>query len=419
MTTEEAPHAYAAVQKALALREHATPREQAYIDALAARYVMDYDVERRREADQEYALAMAELAAAYPDDLDAATLYADALFLLEERRGYRDIRQPRIRFIRNLLEDILERDIRHVGACHLYIHLTEASEQPALAEPCAQFLGNAVPGASHLNHMPSHTWNEVGRWGDSVRANTQAWHSDLKAEVGEGVAIYALHNLHMLLFAASYDGQGGIAMRAAKDHTKLSRSSVFESLVLVRFGRFDEILELERGADDYAAGVWEFAQGYARLRQDEPEFANAHLIRLRRIASTSNARVRWDAASDVLGVLEDILHGEMLRAEGDLDGAIDAFERAVEREDGLEYDEPEVLPFAARHWLGAALLENERYRAAERVYRDELEDHPHNGWSLFGLRKALDARGRTDASVDADFESSWARSDVWIAASRF
>jgi tetratricopeptide (TPR) repeat protein len=109
----------------------------------------------------------------------------------------------------------------------------------------------------------------------------------------------------------------------------------------------------------------------------------------------------------------------MLRAEGDLDGAIDAFERAVEREDGLEYDEPEVLPFAARHWLGAALLENERYRAAERVYRDELEDHPHNGWSLFGLRKALDARGRTDASVDADFESSWARSDVWIAASRF
>jgi len=420
MTTEEAPHAYAAAQKALALREHATPREQAYIDALAVRYVADYDVERRRDMDEAYALAMRELAEAYPDDLDAATLYADALFLLEERRGYRDIEQPRIHYIRTVLEGVLERDIRHAGACHLYIHLTEATEQPELAEPCAEHIGTAVPGASHLNHMPSHTWNEVGRWGDSVRANTRAWHSDLKAAVGEGVAIYASHNLHMLLFAASYDGQGAVAMRAAKDFTKQTGSSMLESLVLLRFGRFDEVLELEMpGSGDYAAGVWEFAQGYARLRADEPEFANAHLLRLARIASTTTARVRWDAASEVLRVLEDILRGEILRHEGDLDGAIDALERAAETEDGLQYDEPEMLPFAARHWLGAALLEAGRYRAAERVYREELEDHPHNGWSLFGLRKALEARGRTDAAVDADFEASWGRSDVWITASRF
>lgn len=420
MTTDEAPHAYAALQKALELRAHASPREQALINALSVRYVADYDVERRREYDQAYAEAMLAVAEAYPDDLDIATLYADALFLLEERRGYRDIEYPPIRRIRTLLEDILARDMRHIGACHLYIHLTEATEQPELAEPCAEHLGTAVPGASHLNHMPSHTWNEVGRWGDAVRANVTAWHSDLKAARDEGVAIYPAHNLHMLLFAASYDGQGGIAMRAAKDFTKMTGQNVLEMLVLLRFGRFDEILELtERSADDYAAGVWEFAHGYARLRRGEPEFAKAHLTRLARIASTTQARMRFDAASELLGVLEGILRGESQRYEGNLAAAIATFEDAVEVEDGLNYDEPELFPFAARQWLGAALLEAERYRDAERVYRAELEDHPHNGWSLFGLLQALKARGRTDAAAEADFEESWARSDVWITASRF
>ena len=83
------------------------------------------------------------------------------------------------------------------------------------------------------------------------------------------------------------------------------------------------------------------------------------------------------------------------------------------------YDEPEPLPFAARHWLGASLLEAKRYDEAERVYREELEDHPHNGWSLFGLRIALDAQGKATGTVNEDFEKSWARADHWIRASRF
>jgi len=105
--------------------------------------------------------------------------------------------------ILTVLEGVLAIDSRHVGACHLYIHLTEATTEPERAEACAESVGNAVPGASHLNHMPSHTWNRVGQWGDSVRANIQAWHSDQKAAIGEGFAIYPTHNLHMLLFAAS------------------------------------------------------------------------------------------------------------------------------------------------------------------------------------------------------------------------
>ena len=120
--------------------------------------------------------------------------------------------------LHEVLERVLTRDVTHPGACHLYVHATESTVEPGRAEKCAEFLGRSIPGASHINHMPSHTWNEIGRWGDSVRANLDAWHSDLKAAVGEGFAIYPEHNLHMLLYAASYDGQGAIAMRAGKDY---------------------------------------------------------------------------------------------------------------------------------------------------------------------------------------------------------
>jgi hypothetical protein len=421
MADWEAPHAYAAMQKALALRDRATPRERDYIDALSARYVAEYIFDRRREQDEAYAEAMRALAAEYPDDLDAAALYADALFLLIPRRGYRDINDPAVVHLLDVLEGVLARDIRHPGACHLYVHATESTVDPGRAEACAEFLGDSIPGASHINHMPSHTWNEIGRWGDSVRANLKAWHSDQKAAIGEGVAIYAPHNLHMLLFAASYDGQGAIAMQAGKDHAKLTGDGVYQALTLLRFGRFDEILELTerpRG-NDFSSGMWDFAQGYARLRNGEEDLARVYLERVERLAATTEATYRFDTVERLLGVVKEILAGEIHLARGDRRAAIAALERAVAHEDALDYDEPEPLPFAARHWLGAALLEAGRYRDAERVYREELEDHPHNGWSLFGLKAALEAQGKPTGDVDEGLAESWARADVWIRASRF
>jgi len=102
-----------------------------------------------------------------------------------------------------------------------------------------------------------------------------------------------------------------------------------------------------------------------------------------------------------------------------LPGAIAAFEKAVALDDGLMYDEPEPMPFAARHWLGAALIDAKRFEEAERVYRAELDDHPRNGWSLLGLKQALVGRGLPTTDVDADLAASWARADTWIRASRF
>ena len=141
--------------------------------------------------------------------------------------------------------------------------------------------------------MPSHTWNEVGRWGDSVRANLEAWHSDLKAAIGEGFAIYPSHNLHMLLYAASMDGQGAIAMQAGKDYAKLTGDTFYHVLTMVRFGRFDEVLEVKnRPSDEILGGFWDFAHGYAQLKTGNADFARVYLDRVKKAAETSKASFR-------------------------------------------------------------------------------------------------------------------------------
>lgn len=420
MNAQEAPHAYAAIQKALTLIAHADAKERALIEAMAVRYVEKFDASRRVDQDRAYADAMRRVSEQYPDDLEIATLYADALFLLEPRRGLRDVNDPNVKRLHDALERVLTMDVRHPGACHLYIHATESTVNPGRAEACAEFLGRSIPGASHINHMPSHTWNEVGRWGDSVRANLDAWHSDLKAAVGEGFAIYPEHNLHMLLYAASYDGQGAVAMRAGKDYAKLTGDSFYQILTLVRFGRFDEVLEVtNRPRGEVQGGLWDFAQGYAHLRLGNADFADLYLARVKKLAGTSTAAFRRHSAKNLLGIAAGILDGEIRRAAGDLGGAIDAFRRAVDLEMALEYDEPEPLPFSPRHWLGAALLEHRKFDEAEQVYRADLKEHPRNGWSLLGLKQALAGKGVTSPEVDAEFAASWARADTWIRSSRF
>jgi tetratricopeptide (TPR) repeat protein len=421
MPTFDAPFAYAAAQRAKKLAPgHSTPVEADMIEAMTHRYVEHFDPDKRRDQDAAYAEEMRKLREKYPKDQDIATLYADSLFIMEPRRGSRDIDSPNVKRIQEVLESVLVVNLRHVGACHLYVHLTEATTKPKLAEPCADGLGDLIPGASHLNHMPSHTYNQLGRWGDSVRSNLEAWHSDQKAAVGEGFAIYPDHNLHMLLFAASMDGQGAIAIQAAKDYTKINGNNMMQMLTLVRFGRFDEVLETtQRPASAIPGGIWDWAQGYAKLRLREKDMARVYLARVLKAADEEKAQFREHPAKQILGTLGGILEGEIYRSDGDLDKAIASLEQATKLYNSIIYDEPEPLPFAAQHWLGAALLEAKRYPEAESVYREELKKHPLNGWSLFGLKAALDGQGKHSDEVTTQFDRSWARSEMWIQASRY
>ncbi len=421
MTNSEAPRAFKALQEAQQRADlFATTRERDLILALSKRYVKNYNRDKRAVQDTSYANAMALLYKKYPEDLDIAALYADALFLLEPRRGYRDINDPDVRFLHSVLEGILEKDIKHPGACHLYIHATESTDRPELAKQCAEYMGTAIPGASHINHMPSHTWNRTGDWGKSVKANIMAWHSDMKASVDKGVAIYPTHNLHMLLFAASMDGQGAIAMQAARDYSKLGGNNMYESLTYVRFGRFEDIATItERPSNQIQAGMYDFGKGYAAAKLGDLDSAKEYLESLTELAQTSTARFRFHDASNLLGTVQWILSGEIAWIEGDMDKAVDDFKRAVDYYDAMDYDEPEPLPFSPRHWLGAAYVELGQFNNALNTYRKSLVSHPNNGWALYGMKQAYDNVGRENEEINSQFKSAWERSDTWIRASKF
>jgi len=424
MGEDDAPRAWAAARRAVELAPSASPVERALIEAMAVRYEPTHDEARREALDSAYADAMAGVFERFPEDLEAGTLYGEALMLLEPRRGRWDLENPDVRRIHRVLEHVLARDLRHPGACHLYIHATESTTAPGKAEPCAEHLGSAIPGASHVNHMPSHTFNRIGRWNDAVLANQRAWRSDVAAREGKAFAIYPSHNLHMLLFAASMAGQGAVAIQAAKDYAKSVEDGAFyRSLVLTRFGRFDEVLALDDPpGGTVQRGLWDFGRGYAHLRTGAPDSARAYLERVRAgAAEDGDARFRGHAARDLLGVVGGILEGEILWARGRREEAIRVLEEAVDLEDGLRYDEPEPLNFAARHWLGAVLLEAGRPEEAEAVYRAALDDHPHNGWSLIGLEGALRAQ---DRAFEADrvrdrLREAWPLADHRVPSSRF
>jgi tetratricopeptide (TPR) repeat protein len=418
MNAAKAPRAHAAITKAVQLRDRTKPVERALIDAMALRYTPVHNATTRAGLDTAYSQAMLKVYEQYPADLDVGALYAESLMLLNRARGTYEIDQPHVQKFHKILDEVLTRDLHHPGACHLYIHATEATSRPTLAEQCALHLGSSIPGASHINHMPSHTFNRIGRWGDAVRANIDAWHTDVRAGNGEGIAIGPTHNLHMLLYAASYDGQGAVAIQASRDYGKLVRGGThYIALTMIRFGRFAEVVELtEVPTNESFRAQWEFARGYAHLRLGAVDSARFYMSRIDSVlGGTGNARNNAPA-----NITAAILRAELLLHDGKAAEAITQLEAAVERTDGMPYAEPELLPFSARHWLGAVLLQENRASDAERIYQEDLVHHPRNGWSLHGLLHAFNAQGKSAeaAQVQLRLNEAWARSDSWIRASR-
>ena len=428
MKAEDAPAAHAAAARARELAQaHGTPVERALAEAMAARYAPVHPEGGRKGLDSAFVAAMEEVYARFPDDLQVAGLYADALMLLEPRRGTWSVDKPSVARIHQVLARALAADVGHPGVCHSYIHATETTARAGEAQACADLLVHAMPGASHLNHMPSHTYNRVGRWNDAVESNRVAWASDQRAAQGQAVSVYPTHNLHMLMFAAAMDGQAARAVEASDAYAALTPSgdgASLQALARLRFGRWDDVLALTAAPPHpIHRGLWAFARGHAHLRQQRADSAAAYLARVDSLAQNTPAGVsfRGHSALALLGIAGGILRGEMLSAEGRTEEAVATLEQAVALEDALVYDEPEPLPFAARDWLGAVLLDAGRAADAERVYRAALDDRPHNGWSLFGLERALRAQDRT---ADADqarvrFDQAWARSEVRLESSRF
>jgi tetratricopeptide (TPR) repeat protein len=405
----------------------ATEIERALIDAMSRRYERTPTVAREAALDSAYASAMREVVRRFPHDLDAATLFAESLMVLRPwdhwtREG---LPQPGTDEVLAVLESVLGRDIRHPGACHLYVHAVEASPRPERAAPCAEFLGDAIPAASHVPHMPSHIWMRIGRYGDAVRANQRAWQADLDAVRGRGVQIYPTHNLHMLLFAASFDGQSAVAWQAARDLSRIAPAmSFYVPLVLVRFGRWQDILDLDEPPEDsFEQGMWLHARGLAHLRTDAPDSARTALDTLSTLLAgmPDSVTFRGHAVRHLLGVARAILAAEIAASKARWNDAERELRDALPLEDSLEYDEPEPWIMPARHVLGAILVDAGRPAEAEVAYREALRDHRENGWSLLGLAQAIRAQGRESEAdeVTRRFESAWQRADVRPWGSRY
>ena len=444
MDDESVPEAYSAVQTALELSENASEREQAYIQALSYRYEAAA-VEDRSTLDSSYAEEMGKVVQRYPDDLDAAVLYAEALMDTTPWNYWDEGGQPReaTRKVLDTLESVLSRDPNHPGANHLYIHAVEAVH-PEWGESAADRLGTLVPGSGHLVHMPSHIYINIGRYRDAAAANVDAIAADDEYVTqchAQGLypLAYMPHNEHFLWASAAMSGQSELSIRVARDLASglnremmpeigaIQHYSAIPYYALQRFGHYDEILEEpppESGLK-YPIGVWHYVRGMAFAAKGQFDGAGQELEALQALAADPEveAATIWDLNSTarLLEIASDVLQGEIAQRQGDLDGAIGHFEAAIAVEDQLIYDEPEDWNQPVRQLLGAVLLDSDRPEEAEAVYRQDLIDHERNGWSLFGLAQSLEAQGRDSEAglVMERFEDAWQDADVQLTASRF
>ena len=442
MSDEERTTAYAAIRRAVALRDQASGREQDYIDALATRYNGDPSTPRE-PLDESYVEAMRALHEKYPNDDDAAALFAEALMNTMPWDYWLDPDNPKPRTVEVLdaLETVLKRSPEHPLAIHLYIHAVEASSSPDRAEGPADTLANLVPGAGHLVHMPSHIYWRVGRYADASAANVKAAAVDeayIAACNAQGFypAAYYPHNIHFLWAASSMEGRSAIAIEAARKVAANVRLEMIDEfpgveffntiplLALVQFGRWDELLAEPRPAErlEYSTAIWHYARAVALANQGNTESARAEYERFGPLRNETDV-VFLDSiyypASLLLAIADALILGEIAMAEEQYQKAIEHFRAAVDTQDALPYTEPPFWYYPTRHSLGKALLAAGDYATAEDVYRADLEQYPRNGWALFGLLQALNAQGKDSAATRQRFEDIWAQADVTLSASRF
>jgi tetratricopeptide (TPR) repeat protein len=445
MPPENVQPAWDALQKAVALLDKASLREQDYIRALQQRYAAE-PPEDRAPLDRAFADAMRDVAAKHPDDYDAQIIFAEALMDTSPWK-YWDGDQPKefTREVLTTLERVLARYPDHPQACHLYIHAVEAVH-PRWAAACADRLDGLCPGAGHLVHMPAHIYIRVGRYADAVDINEMAAEADDKYVAqchAQGLypLAYMPHNHHFIWFGCCLQGRSARALEAAchmAEHVDeetmrqpgmavLQHFSIMPLYSMVRFGEWDLLLAEPQPADDlpYPRGIWHFAQGMARLRKGERDAAAAQLDQLKTYSRNGELGQvfiwQFNSVQHLLRIAEEVLSGELAASARDFDMALKHLREAVRIEDSLVYEEPQSWYAPTRLTLGAILLEAGRPAEAETAFREDLAKYPSNAWGLFGLRQALEAQGKAEeaAALAKDFEREWRHADVTLKSPRF
>jgi tetratricopeptide (TPR) repeat protein len=434
---DRAKEAWDAIQKAKTLARGASANEQAYIDALAKRFSSDPKADRK-PLDTAYAQAMRGVMKRFPDDLDAAVLFADAAMDLHPWQLWKHDGQPEpgTAEVVDTLESVLKRDPKHIGANHFYIHAMEASAHPELALDSANRLAGLAPGAGHLVHMPGHIYIRTGDYRAASLANEQAVGADRGYfnkyhRSGMYSVMYYTHNLHFLAITSSLEGRfdqaNRIATKVTTDMTPLAKEMPMaeafvptRTLVLVRFRKWPEIENLPEPDQSLHVvhAVWRFARGMAFSGDAAVDKAAAE-----RAAFTAeikavpdNVQLGYNSASKVFQVAGLMLDASIARARGDKKHAVELLTKAAQAEDALNYDEPPDWYLPPRESLGAVLYSDGRYGEAETTFRAELKAHARNPRALFGLAESLKAQGKSgeEASVRKEFEAGWKRADTQL-----
>ena len=437
MDTSAYRPAYAAIRRAVELAPRATPYERDMIQAMARRYGPE-PVASRAPLDSAYAKAMKAVAKKYRDDPEAQTLYAESLMDLSpwnywEARGARA--RPGTQEVVTTLERALKSYPDHLGLCHFYIHIVEASTTPGRALPCADRMAQQIPGAGHLVHMPSHIYMRVGYYDRVVNHNHDAVAADQsyvqdRKPTGFYQYTYYPHNWHMLWYGLIQLGRGSEAIHASRELVKVVPVDVVKTVPpleyffpapywsLVRFGKYDEMLAEPAPAQEleYATAMWRYARGLALAAKGRLDQAKSELdgVAAATAATPKESPAGINSQKKLLSLAERHLSGKLALARGDTAAGIAALEQAIRYEDELLYDEPPAWYHPIRQELAAVHLAMGHAPVAEKLYREDLVHFPNNGWSLYGLARSLEAQGRTAeaAKMDAQYRKMWEKADV-------
>jgi len=431
--------AFEAIQKARKLAANAPRVEQDYVNALAARYSNDANPDYKKLA-RSYADQMRELAKKYPDDLDAATLYAESLMNLNPWKLWSLDGTPGedTAEIVRVLESVLARDPMHAGANHYYIHAVEASPSPQRALPSAARLEAMVPKAGHLVHMPAHIYSRVGYFSSAAESNVKAIEADASyaKEAERSGSLYDLmyhsHNEHFLAFAAALEGRYTESRRAADamerrllphaDMMPMLESFLWTPIwVDLRFAKWQEILSRAEPAPNRKVPhlMWRYSRTIAYATQQQTAKAEAeHALYAKEAGSLPNENPigQMNPNEAMLALMNEIVAAKLDAAKGAAESATRHWRLAIEAQDKLNYTEPPDWYYPLRESLGGALLAAGKAKEAEEVFREDLRRNPRNPRSLFGLKESLKTQNlESDATwVEREFQKVWKNADTGL-----
>ncbi|PHQ78784.1 MAG: hypothetical protein COB69_09290 [Phycisphaera sp.] len=429
--------ARSAADKALSRIGESSPKEADLIRAVSARYEWPAP-EDRGHLDQAYADAMQKVYETYPDDPDVGALFAESLMNLQPWDYWTTEGEPRGRILEvvAVLEHILKANPSHPGANHFYIHAVEASKTPERAVPAADRLRTLVPGSGHLVHMPSHIYIRVGRYADAALSNIDAIAADrayfANAPEPAMYAMYYGHNMHFLAYAGMMSGNYETAIGSARELERDMPRAALEAHagfiegimpakfhVMVRFGRWEEILAEPKYEEDYrlvSKAVRLYARAIAFSALDRPDEARSEIMLFEEAASAIPEEwyVFNNQVNTVLPIAHAMVEGETLYREGRKAEAFAKLREAIAYEDKLVYDEPPAWMLPVRHALGALLVASGEFVEAEAVYREDLRRHIKNGWALTGLQQALFGQGKSveALALNDQIAAAFATADV-------